>query len=286
MPVKWKRVTIVGCGLIGGSFALALKHAGLCESIAGWDISNQVIEEALRLKVIDEVDQAFNIGEKSSSDLIYLAMPVSGIIEFLKTRGNQIGSGTVVTDTGSTKAEICSVAQEYLPHASQFIGGHPIAGSHFAGLTHARADLFQDAPYVLIVDERGDGSDNLSRLKETINSIGARVETLTSTGHDRVFAMVSHLPQLLSSALAATIKDQPDAVALMRLSGSGYKDMTRLSASSWSIWQDIFKTNRTELAQALELLIDKLIIAHKELEAKSETDLSTINQWFEKRSFD
>jgi prephenate dehydrogenase len=235
--------------------------------------------------MIDEVDQALDTGNVSNADLIYLAMPVSGIINFLKERGNQIREDAIVTDTGSTKSEICEVAYTHLSDKGQFIGGHPIAGSHFAGLAHARTDLFQNAPYVLIQNDKSD-TNKLSLLKETVELIGARVEVMTATGHDRAFSLVSHLPQLLSSALASTIMDQPDAVALLRLSGSGYKDMTRLAASSWSIWKDIFTTNRFQLAEALDALIVKLNTALDELNEMDNTnpDLKAISKWFEKRS--
>src|SRR5688572_9128722 len=150
--MSWNRVTIIGCGLIGASFALALRRAGACAQIAGWDSSASELDEAVRTGVIDDVDQAFanpglvdakNPGEGvSRSDLIYLAMPVGEIIDFLRTRGSQIRPDAVITDAGSTKVEICRAARLYLPEAHQFIGGHPVAGSHLHGLAHARSDLF------------------------------------------------------------------------------------------------------------------------------------------------
>src|ERR1700682_2595616 len=152
MSAIWNRVTIIGCGLIGASFALALRRAGACARIAGWDTSAPVLDEAVRTGVIDEVDQAFASEAVSSSDLIYLAMPVGEIIDFLRERGRQIKPGAVITDAGSTKVEICRAARLHLPDAQQFVGGHPVAGSHLPGLAHARDDLFAGAPYVLITD--------------------------------------------------------------------------------------------------------------------------------------
>ena len=196
--------------MIGASFALALRRASACAQIAGWDSSASELDEAVRTGVIDEVDQAFaNQGASegvSSSDLIYLAMPVGEIIEFLRERGRQIKPGAVITDAGSTKVEICRAARLHLPEAQQFVGGHPVAGSHLQGLAHARSDLFAGAPYVLVTDGDQDERHAHTALKETLDLLGARVTSMTAVEHDRVMALVSHLPQIVSSALAAVTK--------------------------------------------------------------------------------
>ena len=271
MTARWNRVTIIGCGLIGASFALALRRAGACTQIAGWDSSGSELEAALRTGVIDEVDQAFASEAVSSSDLIYLAMPVAEIIEFLRERGRQIKPGAVITDAGSTKVEICRAARLHLPDAQQFVGGHPVAGSHLQGLAYARGDLFAGAPYVLITDGVPDhGHPPRSGLRETLDLLGACVTCMTAVEHDRVMALVSHLPQIVSSALAAVTRDQPDADALVSLSGAGYRDMTRLASSSWSMWGDILATNSTETVVALDALIEKLTSVRDELRDCSE----------------
>jgi prephenate dehydrogenase len=269
MTRTWNRVTIIGCGLIGASFALALRRAGACAQIAGWDSSESELIEAVRTGVIDEVDQAFaSEGASqgvSSSDLIYLAMPVGEIIAFLRERGRQIKAGAVITDVGSTKVEICRAASLHLPQAQQFVGGHPVAGSHLQGLAHARSDLFAGAPYVLITDVGHDEEHTHRALKETLDLLGARVTSMTAVEHDRVMARVSHLPQIVSSALAAITKDQSDADALVSLSGAGYRDMTRLATSSWSVWGDILATNPIETVAALDALVGKLTAVRDEL---------------------
>lgn len=270
MITGWNRVTIIGCGLIGASFALALRRASACAQIAGWDSSASELDEAVRAGVIDEVDQAFASEAVSSSDLIYLAMPVGKIIEFLQDRGRQIKSGAVITDAGSTKVEICRAARLHLMEAQQFVGGHPVAGSHLQGLAHARSDLFAGAPYVLVTDGDQDERHAHTALKETLDLLGARVISMTAVEHDRAMALVSHLPQIVSSALAAVTKDQPDADALISLSGAGYRDMTRLASSSWSMWGDILATNSTETAVALDALVGKLTAVRDELRGCSE----------------
>ena len=270
MTALWNRVTIIGCGLIGASFALALRRAGACAQIAGWDSSGSELEKAVRTGVIDEVDQAFASEGISSSDLIYLAMPVGEIIEFLRERGRQIKPGAVITDAGSTKVEICRAARRHLPETQQFVGGHPMAGSHLQGLAHARGDLFAGAPYVLITDGDPNQKHAHTRLKETLDLLGACVTYMTAVEHDRVMALVSHLPQLVSSALAAVNRDQPDADALVKLSGAGYRDMTRLASSPWSMWGDILATNSSETIAAIDALVGKLTAVRDELRDCSE----------------
>lgn len=258
----WNRVTIVGCGLIGSSFALALRRNGGGATIAGWDISNAVLEEALRRGIIDEVDRSFSNGERSSSDLVYLAMPVTEIIKFVKESGNRLKPGTVITDAGSTKKEICRAAQTHLPNDVCFIGGHPIAGSHRSGPANAHADLFNEAPYVLIL-ENGDGDcKEVRALSNMLESAGALVTFMTAVEHDRHFALLSHLPQLLSSALASTVKDSSAPISL---AGSGYRDMTRLAASDWSMWHDILATNTLPIADAVNQVIERLSLVRNEL---------------------
>ncbi|HWT01349.1 MAG TPA: prephenate dehydrogenase/arogenate dehydrogenase family protein [Pyrinomonadaceae bacterium] len=261
----WERVSIVGCGLVGASFALALRRAGLCERIGGWDSSASVRDEAMARGVIDEVDRAFVDGAVSSSDLIYLAMPVREIISFLSERGAQVKPGALVTDAGSTKREVCRAARDSVPAGRQFVGGHPVAGHHAGGLAHARADLFEGASYVLVKEEGEAARPALDVLTEAVERVGARVRLLTADGHDRAMAVVSHAPQIVASALAASVREQEDADALRSLAGAGYRDMTRLASSPWPVWRDILATNPSEIAEALDALVAKLSAAGAEL---------------------
>jgi prephenate dehydrogenase len=270
MTQKWNRVTVIGCGLIGASFALALRRAGACGRVAGWDSSAAVLAEALERGVIDEVDQSFADGRVSRSDLFYLAMPVGEIISFLRARGGQTMRGAVITDAGSTKVEVCRAAREHLPEGRLFVGGHPVAGSHHAGLAHARQDLFDGAPYALVEGGGAEHEQALAALKETVELLGARPVLTTALEHDRAMAVVSHLPQLVSSALAAAAEEQPDADALLNLAGPGYRDMTRLAASSWPVWRDILATNPAPVARALDVLIAKLVAVRDELQECSD----------------
>ena len=273
----WSRVTVVGCGLIGASFALAVRRAGAAARIAGWDTSPETLREALARGVIDEADGSFGGGAVSPSDLVYLAMPVGEIIRFLRERGGQVKPGALVTDAGSTKREVCRAARECLPKDRAFVGGHPVAGSHLGGLAHADANLFAGAPYVLTVDEddAGRGPDEnfaaqVAALEETLRRVGARVVRALAREHDRALAFVSHLPQVVSSALAACVEAQGAAVS--SLAGAGYRDMTRLAASPWSVWGDILATNRDSVADALDALVVRLSSVREELRASPALD--------------
>lgn len=278
-----KQVTIVGCGLIGSSFALGLKHSKLCERILGWDTSASALEDALRLGVIDDVDDAFPAGDVSTSDLIYLAMPILQIVRFIRERLSQTKPGAIITDAGSTKRVICHAATEHLPDDRYFIGGHPISGSQLSGVRSGRADLFKAATYVLTPDNSAPQGEAFKLVSATIEALGARVEIMAANDHDRVVAWVSHLPQLLSSALAKTVSEQSDAVALIAMAGPGYRDTTRLAGSSWSMWRDVLATNRAEVTAALEALLESLSSARDALYGfapQSDSDLNALRRLF------
>jgi len=255
----WNRVTIVGCGLIGASFGFALRQAGACRTIAGWDSNPTALNEALRRGAVDEIEQSFSSAEKSTSDLFYLAMPVAEIIKFFKEKTRHVKAGALITDSGSTKREICQAARVQLPKDVSFIGGHPITGSHRRGPTHGTAKLFDGASYVLIQDRQH--NKQVRAFISTLEMIGARVTFMTAAEHDEAFALLSHMPQLLSSALAATVHTK----APVALAGPGYRDMTRLAASSWSMWRDIIATNRAPIADALKEMIERLTVVRNEL---------------------
>lgn len=247
--MRFRHLTIVGVGLIGGSFALAARRAGLAEIITGVD-SADVLDRALALGVIDDRDEAFETGRVSDADLVYLAAPVGAIVGFLRTHGNQIKAGAIVTDGGSTKREICRAARESLSPAVAFVGGHPMAGTHNAGIEFADADLFRSAPYALVA---GDSTrpDAVREIIDVVKSIGAKPISLTAEEHDRIAARVSHAPQLLSTALALAAAKRGNQEAIT-LAGSGFAEMTRLAASRWSVWEDICRSNADEISAALD----------------------------------
>ena len=239
--------------MIGGSFALAARRAGIAERITGWD-SKEVLDHACASGMIDAVEDSFAGGRVSEADLVYLAAPVGAIMDFLRTRSSSLKPGAIVTDAGSTKREICRAAHEALPAHVRFVGGHPMAGSHNTGLEHAAAELFRDAPYALVVDESNDDSITAARtVADVVRDIGARPIKVTAEEHDRAVARLSHAPQLLATALACSAGRSD-----LRLAGRGFSEMMRLAASQWPVWEDICRTNADEITAALEEVIGEM----------------------------
>lgn len=251
-----RTVAIAGVGLIGGSFALALRRAGFSGRIIG--VSSPVsIEKALELGV---VDQGLPLQEAlAEADLVYMAQPVLGILEILPRLAGKLREGRLVTDAGSTKAAICQRARQSLPRGS-FLGGHPMAGKEKSGVEAAEADLFEGRVYVLTPDREEDLRRPIAQEFVTwIERIGSRVLILDAERHDCIVALTSHLAQVASTALAATLEEQlgsdPEARDLI---GPGLLDMTRLALSPYGIWEGILKTNTAPLATAIEQMISQL----------------------------
>lgn len=249
-----QQITIVGCGLLGGSFALALRRAGYTGSITACGGSRSV-KLAVERGIVDAFETSFDEGAICQADLLFLAAPIGGIIDFLKTHPHQIKPGAIVTDAGSTKVEICRVAQEFLPKEVTFIGGHPMAGSEHTGVEYARADLFDGATWALMKEE-GLDDERWQQLQTLLEAFGARPLLTQAAQHDAAAALISHLPQLVASSLADLL--QTESELARRLAASGWRDMTRLAASSWSMWRDICLTNQPNISTALESLIIEL----------------------------
>lgn len=236
-------VAIVGVGLIGGSFALALRATGFAGKIVGVS-SPEALRAAMERGVIDE---ALPLAEAAANaDLIYLARPIEGILSVLDELDQYVKPGALITDAGSTKSAICARASEKI-HRGRFIGGHPMAGKEARGAAEAEASLFRGRPYIL--------TSPSAVLEERIASFGARVVIMPAEQHDRLVAFTSHLPQLISTALAASIGTEPEAA---RVAGPAAMDLTRLAQSPYEIWRDIFATNAPNIDAALGVFIAKL----------------------------
>jgi len=236
-------VAIAGVGLIGGSFALAMRQAGFAGRIIGVS-SPATIEKARARGVIDDalpLDQA-----AAAADLIYLAQPIERILSMLPAVDAHVRPGTLITDAGSTKRAIVEHASKNI-RRGRFIGGHPLAGKESRGVEEADANLFRGRPYVLTSRE--------PELERWIGLIGARLVILDPAEHDRLVALVSHLPQLISTALAATIGEEPRAA---EIAGPAATDLTRLALSPYDIWRDIFATNAEPIDAALGAFIARL----------------------------
>lgn len=246
-------VAIVGVGLIGGSFGLALKQAGFRGSILGVS-SPATIEAALQREAIDE---GLPLAVAASrADLIYLAQPIGRILDTLRRIDEFVRPGTLIADAGSTKSAIVAAARLHLRRA-MFLGGHPMAGKEKRGVAEADADLFRGRTYVLTPeDSRTLEAPCAVEFVEWIRRIGAVPVVLNAEEHDRVVSFTSHLPQLAATALAATVAEH--AGDSLSVAGPGLKDSTRLALSSFELWRDILATNSGPIEQALAAYITKL----------------------------
>jgi len=247
-------VSIFGVGLIGGSFGLALRKAGFTGRIIGVS-SPATITRAIELGVIDEGRGALDAA--GQSDLVFLAQPIRAIIETIGSIAPVVSPNAFVTDAGSTKSSILAALAGFL-QAGSFVGGHPLAGRERRGVDAASADLFQGRPWALTPANPDDlGTPKCAEFVGWIERIGASPLVLEAPEHDRIAALTSHLPQLASTALAATLEDA-FAGGPPALRGPGLEDMTRLALSSWEVWRDILDTNRGNVTAALEAWIETL----------------------------
>lgn len=248
-----RTVAIAGVGLIGGSFALALRQAGFDGAILG--VRSRSADEALKLGVIDE---AVSLDEACrGADLLYLAQPVKAILRTLEVISPSIPATCLVTDAGSTKAEICRRAVECgIP---SFLGGHPMAGKESSGVSAADPAIFRGRTYVL-TPLNGDLASHpvAAEFQNWIQRIGSEVTLLSPDEHDRIVAFTSHLPQVLSSCLGALLADESLHCNDLRVSGTGLRDTTRLALSSYDVWADILSTNQEGIERAITKYIDKL----------------------------
>ena len=258
MNTHFQRVTIIGLGLIGGSWALALKARGIAARRVGCD-KPEVLERALAAGMIDEGFAGPREAIRGA-DLIILATPVGAILDLLPQIKQAADPRALVTDVGSTKRLICLRAREMFGEEPLFLGGHPLAGKERSGVENASATLFDNARYVMTPLLPNHLED--ARIKgfcALVESVGARPFVTEASTHDRAVAFFSHLPQLVSSGLASMISDQSAEEFLpLDLAASGFRDVTRLAESPYGVWRDICLTNIENIQSALDALIDKL----------------------------
>ncbi|MBV9083832.1 MAG: prephenate dehydrogenase/arogenate dehydrogenase family protein [Acidobacteriaceae bacterium] len=255
-----KTVAIVGVGLIGGSFGLALRKAGFEGEIAGVS-SERSVEAGIKAGAISRAATLEEAAE--SADLLYLAQPIEQILKTIERLGRICRPGCIITDAGSTKALIVSKAREHIQSAV-FIGGHPMAGKEQRGVEAAEADLFRGRPYVLTPTEGY--TQAVNELRGWLDRIGAQVLSMAPGEHDLTVAFTSHLPQLLSTALAASLSRQ-DTGHFSRVFGPGLIDMTRLALSDPEVWASVLATNKAAILEAVAAFEHELIALRRDLEA-------------------
>jgi prephenate dehydrogenase len=249
------KLAIVGTGLIGGSFALALKRAGAVGEVLG------VGRNPARLTVARElglIDRAVDWSEAGQADCILLALPVGETETVLKQLAPHLKPGAIVTDAGSTKINVVAAARATLGERfADFVPGHPIAGSEQSGPGAARADLYQ-GKRVVLTPQADTRADAVATVKALWQAAGAQVESLDAALHDRIFAAVSHLPHLAAFALVDELASRSDGDTFFRFAASGFRDFTRIAGSSPEMWRDIALANREAVLVELDAYLAAL----------------------------
>jgi prephenate dehydrogenase len=270
----FKQVTIIGTGLIGGSLGLALKKRRLAGRIVGCDRA-PVLARARDCGAI-ESGTANPADAVRGSDLVVLATPVLAILDLIGRLGPALSPRTLVTDVGSTKAQITRHAAKSFGRtaAQRFLAGHPMAGKEQAGVDYADADLFEGSAWLFTPLPRQNVHAGLcGEFVHCVEKLGARVATLDPADHDRFCAWISHLPQMISTALTATLVDEfGEDAPLLDIGGRALRELTRISGSPYSMWRDIAITNRDNLARAMLKLEQRLAHIRENLDTKQLAD--------------
>jgi prephenate dehydrogenase len=242
----FEQLGLIGCGLMGGSFALALKKAGLVKRVVGYSKSPSTTEKARQMGVID-VEAPSALLAVSGADIVLVAVPVSATEATFRAMKHLITPRTLVMDVGSTKRDVVDAARRTLAaHLGTFVPAHPIAGKEMAGVEHADADLYQGKQVILTPIERTQ-TVQLRQAEKVWTALGCRVRLMSPDAHDAAYAAVSHLPHLLAFAYMNGIVSQPQASDFLSLAGPGFRDFSRIAASDPKVWRDIFSANKDEL---------------------------------------
>jgi prephenate dehydrogenase len=260
----FEQLGLIGCGLMGGSFALALKRAGLVKRVVGYSKSPSTTERARQMGVID-VEAPSALLAVSGADIVLLAVPVAATEATFKAIKHLITPQTLIMDVGSTKRDVVDAARRVLrDHVGCFVPAHPITGKEVAGVEHADADLYVGKQVILTPIERT-LTAHLQKATEVWTALGCNVLQMSPESHDAAFAAVSHLPHLIAFALINGITSQDQGRNYLSLAGPGFRDFTRIAASDPKIWRDILIANKEELLaqsrafqrtlQAMELMI-------------------------------
>jgi prephenate dehydrogenase len=242
----FERAAVLGVGLIGASFALAAKAAGIVDRVLGVARREETRRVALERGAADETtdDPAAAVAD---ADLVYISVPVAATADILAAIAPALRPGALVTDAASVKASVCRAAENALPRAVSFVGGHPMAGSERSGPEAAREDLFRGHAYFLVPTAFG-GDEAAATVARIVVAIGGVPSVVDAAVHDHLVAATSHMPHAVAMALSLAVADLvPDEAARLRFSGSGLRDATRIAASSPEVWRDIFLANVGEV---------------------------------------
>jgi prephenate dehydrogenase len=260
----FEQLGLIGCGLMGGSFALALKKAGLVKRVVGYSKSPSTTERARQMGVID-IEAPSALLAVSGADIVLVAVPVSATEATFKAIKHLVTPQMLIMDVGSTKRDVIDAGRRGLrEHIGSFVPAHPIAGKELSGVEHADADLYAGRQIILTPIERT-LTVQLQKAVDVWTALGCRVLQMSPEQHDAAFASVSHLPHLIAFALMNGISGQAQGQDYLSLAGPGFRDFTRIAASDPKVWRDIMISNREELLeqskifqrtlQAMELMI-------------------------------
>jgi prephenate dehydrogenase len=242
----FEQLGLIGCGLMGGSFALALKRAGLVQRVVGYSQSTSTVQKALQLGVID-VAATSALQAATGADIVLVAVPVSATEATLQLIAPAVTPQMLVMDVGSTKVNVLAAAQRALgQRIGSFVPAHPIAGKEMAGVEHADAKLYQGCQVILTPTTNTLGKQR-QQAPEVWQALGCKVVHMSPEAHDAAFAAVSHFPHLLAFALMNAVTGQPQGQEFLSLAGPGFRDFTRIAASDPKVWRDILLSNRQEL---------------------------------------
>jgi prephenate dehydrogenase len=246
----FEQLGLIGCGLMGGSFALALKRAGLVKRVVGYSKSPSTTQKALHMGVID-IEAPSALMAVSGSDFVLLAVPVSATEAVLKSIRHIVTADMLLMDVGSTKSDVVAAARRGLrDEVGSFIPAHPIAGREVSGIGHANADLYNNCQVILTPFERS-LTKQMRQAQAVWEALGCKVQLMSPQAHDAAYAAVSHFPHLMACALVQNVATQAKGKEYMTLAGSGFRDTTRIAAGDPQMWRDIFLANKTEvLAQS------------------------------------
>lgn len=275
----FRRATILGTGLIGGSFGLALRRNNPQMAIAGWD-KPAVLDRALELGAITEITPSLEAAV-GDADLVYIALPISVTLESLPLISASAKAGALVTDACSTKSVICNLAAKVFSGSARFLGGHPVAGKEISGINRATPDLFCGARYALIAAAEDD-DPRVIEFTALVRKLGAEPLFCDAETHDWAAGVVSHLPQLVAIALSRVVLDETDETGLpASLSGSGLRDTVRLAGSPYAVWRDICLTNSDNIARALDRVSQALDYLRANLNTRElEDEFATANELY------
>jgi prephenate dehydrogenase len=242
----FNQLGVIGCGLMGGSFALALKRAGLVKRVIGYSKSPSTTEKARKLGVIDMAAESALLAV-SGSDIVLIAVPVSASEATFKAIRHLVEPGVLFMDVGSTKRDVIDAARRVLKErVASFVPAHPIAGKEVAGIGHADANLYTNRQ-VILTPITQTNPELVQKATDVWAAIGSQVLRMTPENHDAAFAAVSHLPHMLAFAYFNSVARQPAGRDFLSLAGPGFRDFTRIAASDPTVWRDILMSNREEL---------------------------------------